>query len=58
MNSSLKKSGKKIEEYTADERAAIYLQSPYFIQKNKEAKEFLKRAGLPERYATRNKSGN
>ena len=55
MGSLVKKSGKKIEEYTADERTAIYLQSPYFIQKNKEAKEFLKRVGLPERYAARNK---
>jgi len=56
MSTFFKKAEKKTEEFTADKRVALYLRSPYFVQKNKDAKEFLERVGLPQRYAERGKN--
>jgi len=56
MSTFSKKAETKTADRTADERIALYLRSPYFVQKNKDAKAFLERVGLPQRYAERGKN--
>ncbi len=56
MSASVIKQGKKIEEYSAEERAILYAQTPYFSKKRKNTAEFIKKAGLPERFSKKGKS--
>ncbi len=55
MSATVIKQGKKIEEYSAEERAILYAQTPFFVKKRKEATEFIKKAGLPERFSKKGK---
>lgn len=41
---------KKSKILSIEERAALYIKDPFFVNKKKEAEKFLKKAGLPERY--------
>jgi hypothetical protein len=50
MNTLSIKKEKKKKALTVEERAALYIKDPVFVKKKKEAKEFLKKAGLPNRY--------
>ncbi len=41
---------KNKKDFTDEERFALSAQSAFFLKKKKDAEEFLKKAGLPERY--------
>lgn len=43
------KKGNKKNGHTTEERFLLSAQSPFFVKKKKDAEEFLKKAGLPER---------
>lgn len=53
MGTTVVKKGQKKREYTDEERFVLSAQSPVFLKKKKDAEEFIKRVGLPERFADR-----